>query len=136
VDCGEKYRRMPLSGEYRECDGRVNLTVHEGSVTKYVDTATEVAEEFGCHGIRNSAWRFSSGLSSACSRTTTTNNQASLNSCDGKRPSDEVRRFIGRAKRGPALVRFCASGVRPGSKPDAQKVELTRTNRGRIAYFM
>jgi DNA polymerase II large subunit len=49
VDCGEKYRRMPLSGEYRECDGRVNLTVHEGSVTKYVDTATEVAEEFGCH---------------------------------------------------------------------------------------
>jgi len=48
LDCGEKYRRMPLSGECRECGGRVNLTVHEGSVTKYIDTATEVAHEFGC----------------------------------------------------------------------------------------
>jgi DNA polymerase II large subunit len=25
----------------------VNLTVHEGSVTKYIDTAIRVAEEFG-----------------------------------------------------------------------------------------
>ncbi|MFW6321431.1 MAG: DNA polymerase II large subunit, partial [Halohasta sp.] len=48
LDCGEKYRRMPLSGECRECGGRVNLTVHEGSVNKYMDTAIEVAERFGC----------------------------------------------------------------------------------------
>ncbi|WP_423996166.1 DNA-directed DNA polymerase II large subunit [Halorubrum trapanicum] len=48
LDCGEKYRRMPLTGECRECGGRVNLTVHEGSVSKYVDTAIEVAERFGC----------------------------------------------------------------------------------------
>ncbi|WP_226022439.1 DNA polymerase II large subunit [Halomicrobium salinisoli] len=48
LDCGEKYRRMPLSGDCRECGGRVNLTVHEGSVSKYIDTATHVAEEFGC----------------------------------------------------------------------------------------
>ena len=48
LDCGEKYRRMPLSGECRECGGRVNLTVHEGSVSKYVDTAIEVAERFDC----------------------------------------------------------------------------------------
>ncbi|RAW45324.1 DNA polymerase II large subunit [Halorubrum sp. 48-1-W] len=48
LDCGEKYRRMPLSGDCRECGGRVNLTVHEGSVSKYVDTAIEVAERFGC----------------------------------------------------------------------------------------
>ena len=48
LDCGEKYRRMPLTGECRECGGRVNLTVHEGSVSKYVDTATEVAERFDC----------------------------------------------------------------------------------------
>ncbi|MFB6130894.1 MAG: DNA polymerase II large subunit, partial [Salinigranum sp.] len=48
LDCGEKYRRMPLSGECRECGGRVNLTVHRGSVNKYMDTAIEVAEEFGC----------------------------------------------------------------------------------------
>jgi len=48
LDCGEKYRRMPLSGDCRECGGNINLTVHEGAVTKYIDTATEVAEEFGC----------------------------------------------------------------------------------------
>jgi DNA polymerase II large subunit len=47
LDCGEKYRRMPLSGDCRECGGRVNLTVHEGSVNKYIDTAIRVAEEFG-----------------------------------------------------------------------------------------
>ncbi|GAB7009921.1 DNA polymerase II large subunit [Halorubrum trueperi] len=48
LDCGEKYRRMPLSGDCRECGGRVNLTVHQGSVNKYVDTAIEVADRFGC----------------------------------------------------------------------------------------
>ena len=48
LDCGESYRRMPLSGDCRECGGRVNLTVHEGSVNKYMDTAITVAEEFDC----------------------------------------------------------------------------------------
>jgi DNA polymerase II large subunit len=48
LDCGESYRRMPLSGDCRECGGRVNLTVHEGSVNKYMDTAIQVAEEFDC----------------------------------------------------------------------------------------
>jgi DNA polymerase II large subunit len=47
LDCGEKYRRMPLTGDCRECGGRVNLTVHQGSVNKYMDTAIQVAEEFG-----------------------------------------------------------------------------------------
>jgi DNA polymerase II large subunit len=48
LDCGEKYRRMPLTGDCRECGGRVNLTVHRGSVNKYMDVAIRVAEEFGC----------------------------------------------------------------------------------------
>ncbi|WP_284006668.1 DNA polymerase II large subunit [Haloarcula pelagica] len=47
LDCGESYRRVPLTGDCRECGGRVNLTVHEGSVNKYIDTAIRVAEEFG-----------------------------------------------------------------------------------------
>ena len=47
LDCGEKYRRMPLTGECRECGGDVNLTVHQGSVNKYMDTAIQVAEEYG-----------------------------------------------------------------------------------------
>ncbi|WP_255192987.1 DNA-directed DNA polymerase II large subunit [Natronobeatus ordinarius] len=48
LDCGEKYRRVPLTEVCRECGGRVNLTVHKGSVNKYMDTAIEVAEEYGC----------------------------------------------------------------------------------------
>jgi DNA polymerase II large subunit len=48
LDCGEKYRRVPLTGECRECGGRVNLTVHRGSVNKYMETAIRVAEEYDC----------------------------------------------------------------------------------------
>ncbi|WP_277554464.1 DNA polymerase II large subunit [Halobaculum limi] len=48
LDCGEKYRRMPLSGDCRECGGNMTLTVHQGSVNKYMDVALRVAEEFGC----------------------------------------------------------------------------------------
>ena len=47
LGCGEKYRRAPLSGNCRYCGGDVNLTVHEGSVNKYIDTAIRVAEQFG-----------------------------------------------------------------------------------------
>jgi DNA polymerase II large subunit len=47
LDCGEKYRRMPLTGDCRECGGDVNLTVHEGSVNKYMQTAINVADDFG-----------------------------------------------------------------------------------------
>jgi len=54
LDCGEKYRRVPLTGHCRaetdaggQCGGDLTLTVHEGSVTKYIDTALTVAEEFG-----------------------------------------------------------------------------------------
>ncbi|MFB6086354.1 MAG: DNA-directed DNA polymerase II large subunit [Halodesulfurarchaeum sp.] len=47
LSCGTKYRRVPLSGTCRNCGGNVNLTVHEGSVTKYLETAIEVAEEYG-----------------------------------------------------------------------------------------
>jgi DNA polymerase II large subunit len=46
-DCGEKFRRVPLTGECRECGGNVGLTVHEGSVSKYMDVSIRVAEEFG-----------------------------------------------------------------------------------------
>ena len=39
---------MPLSGDCRECGGEVTLTVYEGSVNKYIDTALRVAEEYDC----------------------------------------------------------------------------------------
>ena len=47
LDCGKKFRRMPLTGDCRECGGNMTLTVHEGSVSKYMDTALTVAEEYG-----------------------------------------------------------------------------------------
>jgi DNA polymerase II large subunit len=49
LECGEKYRRVPLSGSCRECgQDRMTLTVHHGSVTKYIDTGIRVAEEYDC----------------------------------------------------------------------------------------
>ncbi|MFC7074722.1 DNA-directed DNA polymerase II large subunit [Halovenus rubra] len=48
LGCGEKFRRAPLSGNCPTCGGDINLTVHEGSVNKYMDTAIHVAEEFDC----------------------------------------------------------------------------------------
>ena len=47
LDCGTKYRRPPLTGSCRECGGNVNLTVHEGSVSKYLETAITIADEYG-----------------------------------------------------------------------------------------
>jgi DNA polymerase II large subunit len=48
LDCGESYRRVPLTRDCRECGGDVTLTVHEGSVSKYLDTALRVAREYDC----------------------------------------------------------------------------------------
>ena len=47
LSCGKKFRRAPLTGDCPECGGDITLTVHEGSVNKYMDTALRVAEEFG-----------------------------------------------------------------------------------------
>lgn len=48
LDCGTKYRRVPLSRTCRYCDGNVVLTVHEGSVNKYMETALRIANQYGC----------------------------------------------------------------------------------------
>ncbi len=48
IDCGTKYRRMPLSRTCRHCDGNVVLTVHEGSVNKYMETALRIARQYDC----------------------------------------------------------------------------------------
>ncbi|MFB6280782.1 MAG: LAGLIDADG family homing endonuclease [Haloferacaceae archaeon] len=48
LDCGTSYRRMPLTRDCRECGGDMTLTVHEGSVSKYLDTALRVAREYDC----------------------------------------------------------------------------------------
>lgn len=47
VKCGAKFRRPLLSDVCPKCGGRVILTVHEGSVRKYLEVSMKVAEEFG-----------------------------------------------------------------------------------------
>lgn len=47
VKCGAKYRRPPLKETCPKCGGRLILTVHEGSVRKYLDVSIKVAEEYG-----------------------------------------------------------------------------------------
>lgn len=46
--CGDKHRRAPSNGKClrEDCDGQVSLTVYEGMVDKYVETATDLADEY------------------------------------------------------------------------------------------
>ena len=44
--CGAKYRRPPLRGSCPKCGGNIVLTVHEGSVRKYLETSLRVADEY------------------------------------------------------------------------------------------
>ncbi|MFW5945717.1 MAG: DNA polymerase II large subunit [Candidatus Natronoplasma sp.] len=43
--CNTKYRRIPLSGECR-CGGNLTLTIHEGSVKKYLNFSLEMVEKY------------------------------------------------------------------------------------------
>ncbi len=44
--CNAKYRRPPLRGACPKCGGNVVLTVHEGSVRKYLETSLRIADEY------------------------------------------------------------------------------------------
>ena len=46
--CGEKYRRIPLSGMCTtpKCGNTLTLTVHEASVKKYLEVSKEVSEKY------------------------------------------------------------------------------------------
>ncbi len=44
--CGAKYRRPPLRGNCTKCGGNIVLTVHEGSVKKYLETSIRIADEY------------------------------------------------------------------------------------------
>jgi DNA polymerase II large subunit len=45
--CGEKYRRVPLSGVCIKCGHTLNLTVHEASVRKYLEVSKEISQKYG-----------------------------------------------------------------------------------------
>jgi DNA polymerase II large subunit len=44
--CNRKYRRLPLSGKCTNCGGNLTLTVHEGSVKKYLEVSKEIMESY------------------------------------------------------------------------------------------
>ena len=46
TNCEAKYRRVPLSGECRDCGTGLIFTVHEMSVKKYLDIANYIIEDF------------------------------------------------------------------------------------------
>jgi DNA polymerase II large subunit len=45
--CNAKFRRMPLEGKCAKCGGNLTLTVHEGSVKKYLKISKEISEKYG-----------------------------------------------------------------------------------------
>ncbi|MBI2499353.1 DNA polymerase II large subunit [Candidatus Woesearchaeota archaeon] len=45
VDCNEKYRRPPLSGQCK-CGGRLIFTISEGSIVKYLEPSLFLAERY------------------------------------------------------------------------------------------
>ncbi len=45
--CGEKYRRMPLTGNCRTCGNALTLTVHEASVKKYLEISKTIGVKYG-----------------------------------------------------------------------------------------
>ena len=46
VDCGFKYRRVPLSGKCNKCGGKILLTISRGSIEKYLGISQELAEKY------------------------------------------------------------------------------------------
>lgn len=46
VNCNAKYRRPPLTGKCVRCGGRLTLTVHNSSITKYLGVSKELCERY------------------------------------------------------------------------------------------
>ncbi len=47
VECNAKYRRVPLIGRCTACNGKLLLTVSQGTVTKYLEPSIKLAENHG-----------------------------------------------------------------------------------------
>ena len=48
--CNKRFRRVPLSGRCDACGGELTLTVHRGSVEKYLRVAEHLVERYGLEG--------------------------------------------------------------------------------------
>ncbi|NCC70980.1 hypothetical protein EOM09_05340 [bacterium] len=47
VKCNTKYRRIPLSGKCNVCGGKLIMTIHEGSIKKYLQIAKDLIKNYG-----------------------------------------------------------------------------------------
>jgi len=51
--CSAKYRRIPLAGHCLKCRSALTMTVHEGSVRKYLEVSKQICERYGVnHYVR------------------------------------------------------------------------------------
>lgn len=46
VDCNAKYRRIPLVGKCIDCGGKLVMTVHRGTVEKYLTPSVEICDSY------------------------------------------------------------------------------------------
>ncbi len=46
VKCDQKYRKIPLQGKCVKCNGKLTLSVHGGSIKKYLDLSKELVEKY------------------------------------------------------------------------------------------
>jgi DNA polymerase II large subunit len=46
IKCNSKYRRIPLTGKCLKCSGKIVLTIHQGSIKKYLEIAKKVIKEY------------------------------------------------------------------------------------------
>ncbi|MHA1475719.1 MAG: DNA polymerase II large subunit, partial [Promethearchaeota archaeon] len=57
IRCGEKFRRIPLSGKCTKCKGKLLLTVTSGGIKKYLPKAQELIEEFNLGAYTEQRWK-------------------------------------------------------------------------------
>ncbi len=47
VDCGKKFRRIPLIGKCNDCGAKLLLTINKGGIEKYLKISKEMAQKYG-----------------------------------------------------------------------------------------
>ncbi|NYZ75236.1 DNA polymerase II large subunit [Candidatus Micrarchaeota archaeon] len=47
VDCGAKFRRVPLRGKCSKCGGKIILTIHKGGIEKYLELSKDMIDRYG-----------------------------------------------------------------------------------------
>lgn len=56
IKCGEKFRRIPLTGVCTECGGKILMTVTAGGITKYLGKAIKMIQDFNLGAYTAQRW--------------------------------------------------------------------------------